>query len=162
MYILTVVLLGCVASPSVIGWRLCPSNSTQITHGCGVGHWDIRQLLCFSRRIARCCWYSYLLQSLPATTGPYIITLKPARSEATWRLVILYFFVPAFSATVIKHIYNRFHSTEGRGILVRCNDCCQLLQFKRLNSATWKAGYFYRNRQQTAVYKLYWGLPMFI
>jgi len=38
--ILTVVLLllGCVVSRPVIGWRLPPSNSTQITDGCSVGH----------------------------------------------------------------------------------------------------------------------------
>ena len=36
--ILAVVLLGCVASRPVIGWRLPHNNSTQITHGCGFGH----------------------------------------------------------------------------------------------------------------------------
>jgi len=36
------VLLDCVASRPFIGWRLYPSNSTQITDGCGVG-----QLFCF-------------------------------------------------------------------------------------------------------------------
>ena len=43
--ILTAVLLRCVASRSVIGWRLFPSNSTQIIDGCGVSH--MWQLLCF-------------------------------------------------------------------------------------------------------------------
>ena len=36
--ILAVVLLGCVASRPVIGWRLPHNNSTQITDGCGFGH----------------------------------------------------------------------------------------------------------------------------
>jgi len=36
--VLAVVLLWCVASQPVIGWRLPPSNSTQITDKCGVGH----------------------------------------------------------------------------------------------------------------------------
>jgi len=42
-------LSRCVASRLVIGWRLPPSNSTQITDGCGVGygHRGIWQLLCF-------------------------------------------------------------------------------------------------------------------
>ena len=45
--ILTVVLRWRVASKPVIGWRMPPSNSTQITDGCGVGYRDIWQLLCF-------------------------------------------------------------------------------------------------------------------
>ena len=32
-YLLTAALLGCVASRPVIGWRLCPSNSTQVQMG---------------------------------------------------------------------------------------------------------------------------------
>ena len=32
LYPLTAVLLGCVASRRVIGWRLCPSNSTSATY----------------------------------------------------------------------------------------------------------------------------------
>ena len=43
IYLLTVLLLWCVASRPVIGWRLSGSISTQITDGCGVS-----QLLCFS------------------------------------------------------------------------------------------------------------------
>jgi len=36
MYISTErLMLGCVASRPVTGWRLCPSNSTRITDGCG-------------------------------------------------------------------------------------------------------------------------------
>ena len=46
MHILSAVLLGCVASRPVIGWRLCPSNSAQTTDRRGVGH--IWQLLCFT------------------------------------------------------------------------------------------------------------------
>jgi len=45
--ILTLVLLGCAGSRPVIGWRLPHSNSTEITEGCGFGHWDIWQLLYF-------------------------------------------------------------------------------------------------------------------
>jgi len=48
IYILTVVLLGCVVSRPVIGWRLPHSSCTRITDGCGVGHRDIWQLLCFT------------------------------------------------------------------------------------------------------------------
>lgn len=36
------LLLGCVAKPFIIGWRLPPSNSTQLTD------W-VWQLLCFRR-----------------------------------------------------------------------------------------------------------------
>ena len=57
------VLLECVVCRPVIGWRLCPSNSIQITDGCGVG-----QLLCFSA----CGQYLLTLLSpiLPSTTAP--------------------------------------------------------------------------------------------
>jgi len=58
IYLLTVVLLGCVASRPVTGWRLPPSNSTQITDGCGVG-----QLLCFGR-------LTLSSPTLLTTTGP--------------------------------------------------------------------------------------------
>jgi len=40
IYILTDVLLGCVASRPVIGWRLCPSNSTQMGVASAVGTCD--------------------------------------------------------------------------------------------------------------------------
>jgi len=50
IYILTAVLLGCVASRPVIGWQLCRSNSTLLTGGC-----------CFGRIIARYCWHCYRL-----------------------------------------------------------------------------------------------------
>jgi len=41
IYILTAVLLRCAASRPVIGSRLPPSNSTQTTDECGVGHDDV-------------------------------------------------------------------------------------------------------------------------
>ena len=68
--------IKCVASRPVIGWRLCPGNSTEITDGCGTG-----QLLCF-----RC---QTLIAYITNDDRPnnYIISAKPARSEATWRLV---------------------------------------------------------------------------
>ena len=71
------MLLRCVASRPVTGWRLPPSNSTQITDGCGVGHGhrDIWQLLCFR------WWHCYRLH-YSRRPAQYIISVKPARSES--------------------------------------------------------------------------------
>ena len=68
IYILTAVLLGCIASWPVTGWRLCPNNSTQITDGCGIDHdhpsaMGTRQLL-YSRCMQPAgdnCWHCYRL-----------------------------------------------------------------------------------------------------
>jgi len=77
IYLLTVVLLGCVASRPVISWRLCHSDSTQITDGC---------------RSASCCvsdaWHCSRLH-FPWWPTKYITSVKPAWSEATWWLVVL-------------------------------------------------------------------------
>ena len=53
IYILTTVLLGCVASQPVTGRWLTHSNSKQIKDGCCIGHRDISQLLCFRCMQAR-------------------------------------------------------------------------------------------------------------
>jgi len=89
IYILTVVLLGCVASRSVIGWRLPPSNSTQIT--------DVA-LTTAIRTSDSCyvsdapagdnCWHCYRLH-YPRRTAQYIVGVEPARKVAQWRLVII-------------------------------------------------------------------------
>jgi len=65
IYLLSAVLPGCVASWPVPGWWLCPSNSTQTTDGCGVGHNGISH--------DSCCvsddWHCYLtLPTLPTMT----------------------------------------------------------------------------------------------
>jgi len=72
----TVVLLGRVASRPVIGRRLPPSNSTQITDGCRVGHDGVGHNSC-------CVSDAITHDERPQ----YIISVKLARSEATWRLV---------------------------------------------------------------------------
>jgi len=72
IYISTVVLIGCVASRPVIGWRLFPSNSTQTTDGCGVyaSATDIGTYT--SCCISDACKRKLLLLSptLPTTIGP--------------------------------------------------------------------------------------------
>jgi len=55
-YILTVVLLGCVASRPVTGWRLPPSNSTQITDNV----WR-RPAVVFQMHAGDNCWHCYRL-----------------------------------------------------------------------------------------------------
>ena len=63
---------------------LTPNNSTQITDGCGVGH--IRQLLCF--RDIQAMTADTVIAYITYDDRPNNITsVKPARSEATWRLV---------------------------------------------------------------------------
>jgi len=91
IYISTVVLIGCVASRPVIGWRLFPSNSTQTTDGCGVwrrprtsGHIPA---VVFQMHASENC-YCYRLH-YPRRSVRYIISVKLARSEATQRLWII-------------------------------------------------------------------------
>ena len=76
------MLVGCVTSRSVIGWRLLPSHSVHIKMGAVATpsrpRWRRpRQPLCF-----RC--------NYPRRPALCIISVKPKRSEATWRLVFLH------------------------------------------------------------------------
>jgi len=86
VYILTTVLSGCTASTPVIGWRLSPSNSTQTTHGCGVGHMTA---LVFQMHAGRNRRHCYDRLQCPQRPDQYITSDNPVWREATWWLVIL-------------------------------------------------------------------------
>jgi len=89
--------------PSLVdGYRLPPSNSTQVTYGCGVG-----QLLCF-----RCT------QAIIADTVIAYIThdnnpssVKPAWCEATRQLVIifLFYFILFYYFIIVIEIVHKVH-----------------------------------------------------
>ena len=78
IYILTAVLLGCVASRPVIGWQLRRSNSTQITEGVASRHVTA---VVFQMHAGDNCWYCYHLNY------QYIVFIMSPWSEVMWQLV---------------------------------------------------------------------------
>jgi len=75
IYLLTAVLPGRVASWPVPGWWLCPSNSTQTTDGCGVGHNGISHDSCCVSDNWHCLHY-------PRWPTKHIISIQLAQIEA--------------------------------------------------------------------------------
>ena len=75
------MLLGCVASRPVIGCRLCRSNSTH-----WVWRWPRVAAVVLQMHAGNNCRHCYRLR-YPQPSGQCIDSVKPARSESTWRLV---------------------------------------------------------------------------
>jgi len=81
----SVLLLGCVASRPVIGGLLCSSNSTKITDGVASATMTSAMTAVVFQMLDTVIWHGLHYPRRPAQ---YIISIKPARSEATWQLVL--------------------------------------------------------------------------
>jgi len=81
----SVLLLGCVASRPVIGGLLCSSNSTKITDGVASATMTSAMTAVVFQMLDTVIWHGLHYPRRPAQ---YIISIKPARSKATWQLVL--------------------------------------------------------------------------
>jgi len=82
-----------------------PYQLTQITNGRGDGH--IWQLLRFIQTHAGAnCWHCYRLRHYSRRPAQYVIRIKPARSEAMRRLVLIINAVTNSATPGAQKVYN--------------------------------------------------------